>query len=325
MSAPVFKTMRDVCIHRIHQAMRRNKKIFFLSADFGSPALDALRKEHPRRFINVGIAEQNLINLATGLGLEGFIVYAYAIAPFLVMRPYEQIRINLSILAALRRLNVNLLGVGVGLSYDVSGFTHHCFEDSGIMRMLPHLEVISPSDTVLAQRFLDYTLSHDGPKYLRLDGKPLPVIYARQPVTLTDGFAELKKGRQVVLIATGYMTHKALKVSELLQKNGIPAGVIDMFLLKYFNEAKLVAALKKYQHVVTIEEGFIGKGGLDTLIVSLISRRHLDCSFQAFGFGDAYVDEIGSRQHLHALHRLDEQSIMKAVIREVKGRDGRAR
>jgi transketolase len=118
--------MRDVFIETLTLKMADDDKIFFLSADFGSPALDKLRELYPNRFINVGIAEQNLINVATGLALEGFKVYAYAIAPFVTMRCFEQIRVNLSVLPQVRPVTVNIVGVGAGFSYDMSGPTHHC-------------------------------------------------------------------------------------------------------------------------------------------------------------------------------------------------------
>ncbi len=117
--------MRDVLIEQIYQKMFDDERIFFLSADLGSPVLDKVREQFEDRFINVGIAEQNLINVSTGLAFEGFTVYAYAIAPFLTMRAYEQLRVNLSLSSELMELNVNLIGVGAGLSYDVSGPTHH--------------------------------------------------------------------------------------------------------------------------------------------------------------------------------------------------------
>ena len=157
--------------------MHDDNSIFFISADFGSPKLDILREKFKDRFINVGIAEQNLINISTGLALEGFTVYAYAIAPFLTMRAYEQIRVNLALHAQLKEININLIGVGAGLSYDVSGPTHHCLEDITIMRTLPNLIVFSPSDWILAQKFVDYSIKVKKPKYLRFDGKPLPQIY----------------------------------------------------------------------------------------------------------------------------------------------------
>ncbi|MHC4753620.1 MAG: transketolase family protein, partial [Planctomycetota bacterium] len=109
-----IRTMRDALIEQIYKRMHSDENIFFVSADMGAPLLDNLRADFNDRFVNVGIAEQNLINVSTGLALEGFTVYAYAIAPFLTMRAYEQIRTNLALNSHHRNINVNMLGVGAG-------------------------------------------------------------------------------------------------------------------------------------------------------------------------------------------------------------------
>lgn len=307
----ILLVMRDIFIETLYARMHKDKRIFFLSADFGSPKLDIIRKRFPDRFINVGIAEQNLINIATGLALEGFIVYAYAIAPFLVMRPYEQIRVNLSLQSQLRPLNVNLIGVGAGLSYDVSGPTHHCLEDISIMRTLPNITFFSPSDSVLVEKFVDYSIRINTPKYLRFDGKPLPQLYKEDiSLRIEDGYRELKKGKKVCLVTTGFTTHMAIRAADTLKKD---IGVIDVFLLKPFNSDSFSKILKKYESVVTIEEGFIHKGGLDSLIRSTIDNEAIKINFKAIGFQDSYVFDIGSRDYLHKLYGLDEVGIVKIV------------
>lgn len=308
------KIMRDVFIEQVYCRMRDDENIFFLCADFGSPQLDKLKNDFKGRFINVGIAEQNLINVSTGLALEGFTVYAYAIAPFLTMRAYEQIRINLSLQAQLREINVNLVGVGAGLSYDVSGPTHHCLEDITIMKALPNLEVFSPSDWVLAREFVDYSVRVKKPKYIRLDGKPLPQIYKSvKDFKIERGFSELKKGKGLCLVSTGVMTHKALQVADQLSKSGIDIGVIDVFLIKPLSEALFTQALEKYQAVLTLEEGFINSGGLDSLVLQLMSRQNKKIKYQNMGFSQHYVFEIGSREYLHKLNKLDNGNIIKNI------------
>ena len=149
-----IKAMRDVFLLSIYEKMAEDNTIFFVTADFGSPILDKIRADYPDRFINVGIAEQNLINVSVGLALEEFTVYTYAIAPFITMRCYEQIRVNISILSHLREMNINLIGVGAGVSYAMSGPTHHCLEDLSIMKTLPNMEVFSPSDYITAQAYV---------------------------------------------------------------------------------------------------------------------------------------------------------------------------
>src|SRR3989338_4356213 len=204
-----IKTMRDVYIEEIYKRMHYDDKIFFLCADFGAPKLDQLKNKFKKRFLNVGIAEQNLINISTGLALEGYTVYTYAIAPFLIMRAFEQNRNNLALLSQTKELNINLVGVGSGISYDVSGPSHHCLEDIALMRVLPNFIVASPSDWVAAKSLAEYSFRVKKPKYFRLDAKPLPQIY--DIITFEDlerGFYELKKGANTCLVSTGYMTHK---------------------------------------------------------------------------------------------------------------------
>ena len=313
------KVMRDVFIEQVYYRMRDDRNIFFLCADFGSPKLDKLKEDFKDRFINVGIAEQNLINVSTGLALEGFTVYAYAITSFLAMRAYEQTRINLSLHAQLREVNVNLVGVGAGLSYDVSGPTHHCLEDITIMRVLPNVEVFSPSDWVLAQGFIDYSIRVKKPKYIRLDGKPLPQIYnSIKDFKIERGFSELKKGKKLCLVSTGIMTHKAIQVAKKLSKDGIDVGVIDVFLIKPLSEALFMKALEKYQAVITLEEGFINNGGLDSLVLQLINRKSTGIKFKNMGFLQRYVFDIGSRDYLHKLNKLDEGSIIKNITSLLK-------
>ena len=120
--------MRDALLKNILEAMREDENVYFVTADFGSPVLDHIRADFPNRFVNVGVAEQNLINISSGLALEGYTVFSYAIAPFITMRCFEQLRVNLALLSEVRDINVNLIGVGAGYSYVVSGPTHQCYE-----------------------------------------------------------------------------------------------------------------------------------------------------------------------------------------------------
>ncbi|MDP2276795.1 MAG: transketolase C-terminal domain-containing protein [Nitrospirota bacterium] len=320
---PETKFLRDVIIEQIYYNMKKDRNILFLSADFGAPALDKLRKEIKDNFINVGIAEQNLINVSTGLALEGFTVYAYAIAPFLTMRAYEQIRNNLSLLSQIKGMdiNVNLIGVGAGLSYDVAGPTHHSIEDISIIRTLPNISIFSPSDWLLARKFLNYSITIKKPKYLRLDGKPLPRIYEDNDiknVELENGFYELLKGKKICLVATGYMTHKAVSAAKKLLQNDINIGVIDVFLMRPFNENLFFKLLSKYESVISLEEAFINKGGLDSLVSSILTKKNSSIRLERMGFKDTYTFDFGSREYLHMLNKIDEESIIKNIRKLLK-------
>jgi transketolase len=308
------KTMRDALIGNIYKEMQHNDRIFFLSADMGAPALDEVRREFGDRFINVGIAEQNLINVATGLALEGFVVYAYAIAGFLTMRAYEQIRTNLALFSQQKAVNVNLIGVGTGVSYDLSGPSHHCLEDISIIRTLPNIVLCSPADWVTAEKFVPFSINTKKPKYIRLDSKPLPQIYDENKVPDWEkGFCELVKGDDICIVSTGYMTHRALRIANELEGREKNVGVVDIFLLNPMNEELFFNVLSKYRRVVTIEEAFVGKGGLDSLISGILRRRKANIKLKSFGFGDKYIFKTGGRDFLSELSCFADRDIIKVI------------
>ncbi len=312
MSAPAVMTMRDAFIGTLCDRMVSDSSIFFLTADLGAPALDRMRSDFPDRFLNVGIAEQNLINVAAGLALEGFTVYAYGIASFITMRAYEQVRVNLAVSSQVRPINVTIIGLGGGVSYAVSGPTHHCIEDLAIMRLLPNMSVYCPSDWVVASKLVDHTRTTSGPKYIRFDGKSLPALYEDPAaIDIVKGFACLVDGKDTCLVSTGFMSHRALNAAR--EKPGL--GVIDVFSLKPCNEAALATALAPYRHVITMEEGLINNGGLDSLVSKVIRDNGLMCRMYPVGFNDRYVFELGSRDHLHAINGIDEQAVIALAER----------
>jgi len=307
------RTMRDALIERIYEQMQADPRVFFLSADMGAPVLDRLRHDFPRRFINVGIAEQNLINVATGLALEGHVVYALLIAPF-IMRAYEQARVNLAISGQMRALNVNILGVGCGVSYDLSGPTHHCVEDLILMRALPHFTVCSPSDWRTAADFAEYCRRVPSPKYVRLDGKPMPPIYNQPPaVDWNKGFCELAKGEKTCIVSTGVMTQVAREVLAAPSLAGRHVGLVDVFLLKPLDAESLFRTIQTYRQVVTLEEGFIGCGGLDDLVLGLLNRHGAGIALKALGFENRYIFESGSRDFLHGRSGFSLAEIIRLI------------
>lgn len=293
------RPMRDALLERIYQAMASDRDIFFVSADFGSPVLDRIRADYPQRFVNVGIAEQNLINISAGLALEGYTVFSYAIAPFITMRCFEQIRVSLALLSKLRPMNVNLIGVGAGYSYVVSGPTHQCYEDITLMRALPDFQVMSPADHVTAESLFDRCVNQLGPKYLRLDAQVLPVVYGDAAPDIANGFNVHRRGGKICCVATGYMLHTALAVADRLLETGVKVGVIDLFDLARFIGGNLRQQLLPYQAVVSMEEGFAGRGGLDALLYNFIAHNGIDAKLLNIGVEGGYRFDLGTRTELH--------------------------
>ncbi len=293
------RAMRDALLERIHGAMWQDERIFFVCADFGAPTLDKIRADFPGRFVNVGIAEQNLINVAAGLALEGFTVFAYAIAPFITMRCYEQCRTNLALLSTVRPMNVNLIGVGAGYSYVVSGPTHQCYEDITLMRALPNFRVLSPSDHVTAGQLFDVCVGATGPKYLRFDAQNLPVLHGGEAPRTENGFTVLKQGNGACIVATGYMVHTALNVAAQLEASGHASTVIDLFDLSHFDQAALLGMLGTHRAVISMEEGFGGRGGVDSMLRDLMSRQGAELPLLSVAVEPGYRFELGDRLTLH--------------------------
>lgn len=292
-----MSSMRDAYLTSLQDLMFKDNMTILLSADFGSPVIDSIRENFPDRFINVGIAEQNLINVATGLALEGYKVFAYAIAPFITMRCLEQIRVNLGLLSTIRKLNINLIGVGAGYSYVVSGPTHQCYEDISLVRTIPNIEIYSPCDSITTSLFPEHAAKNTFPKYFRLDAQVLTPVYSNEKPNLLSGYNILVSGKDICLISTGYMTQTALSICDMLEKNNIHATIIDIHSLTTFNEANLKKIIEPFDVIATLEEGFIGVAGVDAIISNLM--RNSSNKLLCFGVQRNYTFEIGSREHIH--------------------------
>jgi transketolase len=229
------------------------------------------------------------------------------------MRCYEQVRVSLALLSEVRPMNVNLIGVGAGYSYVVSGPTHQCYEDITLMRALPNFQVLSPADHVTASAFFDTCVNTIGPKYLRFDAQVLPVIYENALPNTSKGFHVHKRGEAICLVATGYMLHTALKAADELASEGLRVGVIDLFDLARFSAAEFEEVLKPYTGIVSLEEGFRGRGGLDSMLFEFISRRGINAKMLNIGVEGAYHFGLGTRTELHEEVGIGPQAVLNSV------------
>ncbi|WP_096028551.1 transketolase family protein [Campylobacter lanienae] len=293
-------TMRDAFFINLYEEMDKNENIYLVTADFGAPMLDKIRESFNKRAINVGIAEQNAINIAAGLALEGKCVYVYGIAPFISMRPFEQLRINLSALSSLRNINVNIISVGAGVSYSISGPTHHCLEDLSLIRTLPNFEIFSPSDSELVNRYFKHTIEIKRPKYLRFDAAALPTL-EYNAYDINDGFRVKKaKKSNIAIISTGYMSQKAYEISKEYD-----IELIDIYSINSNQNDKLIEYINRYEHIITLEEGFINCGGLDSYINFYIKNKNII----NLGFAKKYTFDIGDREFIHSLNHIGFKDI----------------
>lgn len=311
------KLMRDVVIEAICAAARRDKDILFISADLGAVALDDLRRDLPNQFIHAGIAEQHMVDLAAGLALSGKKVFCYAMAPFITARCYEQIKCVISSM----NLPVTLIAVGVGLGYDHATLTHFTPEDIACMRALNGIEVLTPSDEVMAAAIAESAISAPAFRYLRLDRQVFPRLYADDAARVLEaGFGTVRTGKDVAILACGALVHKALAAAETLAEQGIAAGVIDIVRVKPLNGKALATALKGYRSILTVEEQLL-EGGMGSAVMEAIvdATGKLDWPVKRLGMRDKFEVVNGDRDHLHGLYGIDTPDIVRAAQALAKG------
>ncbi|MAF47816.1 MAG: transketolase C-terminal domain-containing protein [Rhodospirillales bacterium] len=305
--------MRDAVIETIIEAAAKDRDILFISADLGAAALDGFRRDFPDQFIHAGIAEQNMVDLASGLALSGKKVFLYAMAPFITARCYEQVK---CVIASMN-LPVTLIAVGVGLGYDHATLTHFTPEDIACMRALNGIEVLTPSDAPSAAAIARACIDDPKFRYIRLERQPLASLYhGGFDTALEDGFGHLTAGSRVAIVACGYLTHKALAAADELRDAGIEAGVVDLVRAKPLDGNKLTDLFAGYDAVLTVEEqlleGGMGSAVAEALIDAADGRGGLP-PIKRLGLRDGFEVVNGSRDELHRLYGIGTPDIAAAA------------
>ncbi|MDP6175029.1 MAG: transketolase C-terminal domain-containing protein [Rhodospirillales bacterium] len=307
--------MRDAVIETITEAARKDRDIYFLSADLGAAALDIFREDLPDQFLHLGIAEQNMVDVTSGLAQSGKKVFLYAMAPFITARCYEQVKCVISSMG----LPVTILAVGVGLGYDHAALTHFTPEDIACMRALNGIRVLSPADAEAAVCMTRDILETPTFSYIRLERMPQPDLYGGAfDQVMGQGFGHLAQGSDLAIAACGYMTHKAMKAANLLKEQGINAGVIDLFRLKPLDGRALTAALDGYDALLTVEEQLL-EGGMGSALAEALIDAGAMPACKRLGLMDGFEVVNGDRDELHDFYKIDTPHIVEAGIRLVKG------
>lgn len=306
--------MRDTFSDILYNIAKKDKRVILVTSDTGAICHDEFRANLPNQYLNIGIAEQNMIGLAAGLALAGKLVYAYALVPFATMRCYEQIRVDLCCMG----LPVTVVGVGAGYDYSTLGPTHHGTEDIALMRALPGMTIFSPSDSIMVEAIARMSYELPGPKYIRLDRTGTPLIYQDRNEDFTRGIAVLRTGPDLCIIATGRMVYNALRVSDKLAKHGMSATVIDIYRIKPLAEELIFETIDKFGFIVTMEEHFL-TGGIGTIINELLIKKRKRCVVKNFGIPDKFCRQYdGKREYLQGLMGIDIESATSILMKMIK-------
>lgn len=289
------------------EAGRRNEQIVALCADLtGSTKMDIFAKEFPERFVQVGVAEQNLVTVASGMAAMGKIPFASSYAAFSPGRNWEQIRTTI----ALNDRPVKIVGSHAGISVGPDGATHQMLEDIAIMRSLPNMVVIAPADAVEAEKATLAIAEDSRPAYLRLAREATPVFTSeRTPFSLNRAYV-FTPGRDLTIIATGTMTYHALQAAEKLYKEGIDAEVVHVPVVKPLDAVTILQSVQKTSVVVTAEEAQIN-AGLGGAVAELLGEN-LPTPMRRVGVRDRF-GESGEPDELMKHFGLDANHIAKTA------------
>jgi transketolase len=300
--------MRDAFVEALTELTGEDPSVVLVTGDLGFGVLTDYAERFPDNFVNAGVAEQNMTALACGMALEGARAYTYSIANFPTLRCLEQLRNDVCYHGAA----VTVVAVGGGFSYGPLGMSHFATEDLAIMRAIPGMAVVAPSDPWMAYELARQLYRAGGPAYLRLD---------KGKAGLPPGPVELGKVRMVregedgVIFVTGGVLAEALAATDILAEEGISVAVVDVHTLKPFDESGVRRAAQGRPVVVTLEEhnvvGGLGSAVAEALLEGGVAPR----KFQRIGLADCFPEVVGDQDYLRRTHGLDRNAIV-AEFRE---------
>ena len=292
---------------------KQNENLMIVTSDVSTSAgLDRFRKSYPNKYIDVGIAEQNLIGVATGFASEGFDVITTTFAPFQTLRCCEQIKVNLSYM----KHKVVMVGLASGLVLGNLGYTHCSIEDIGVLRSLPNISIISPADPAETVKAVFEAVKYDHSVYIRLTGGAnAPQIYKSDYIFEIGKSIQLLDGEDVLIIACGSLVKTALDCAELLKNKNISCEVLNMHTIKPIDKIQIKKSIIKKKLIVTIEEHNI-IGGLGSAVSEVISEIENTPKKISFGIDDKY-SKGGSYSFLKNKFGLESKTITNKIIKEL--------
>ena len=306
--------MRTAFVNELKKIMKNDKNTFLLTGDLGFSVFEGIKDSFPKQYINMGVAEQNMIGVAAGMALTGQKVFVYSIIPFLVYRPFEQVRNDI----CYQKLQVRLVGVGAGFTYSDAGFTHHSIEDYGILRSLPNLTILSPADSLEVIELMKQTSGISGPSYMRLGRNGEPVLHNKHKDMKIGKALELAQGEDILFITTGSILSKAFETKELLELDGYTVSILDYHTIKPFDKESLLKHLAGKKLVVTIEEHLINTG-IFSIVSQIILVHDIHIKVIPFGIEEPFHEASGSKEFMLAQYGI-ESRLLYERIKKVLGR-----
>lgn len=300
--------MRLAFVDEVTKIAQNDPDVMLLTGDLGYAVFEDFQKKMPEQFLNVGVAEQNLISVAAGLALAGKKVFVYSISTFATLRPYEQIRIDV----CYQNLPIFIIGGGSSFSYSTFGCTHMPLEDLGAMRLLPNMAVMCPGDAHEVRALVRATYKRGGPAYIRIAKRGEPLVHESSDGILLGQAIAIREGVDAVIIVCGRQLPFACMASDRLKEVGINCGVISMPTIKPLDE-KVIRQAAKAKVILTVEEHFL-KGGLFAAVAEFLVINQIETHCIPVAVSDEFPKGVGSQEYFLERYGITVDNMVKLVL-----------
>lgn len=291
---------------------KADPRVILLTADMGFNLLERFRDELPTQYVNSGISEANTMSMAAGMALAGKKPFVYSITPFVTYRCLEQIRVDI----CYHNIGVKIVGVGSGLDYAQSGSTHQPTEDISIMRSMPNMQVVCPSDSLEAATLPAAICNLKSPVFVRLGRGKEPAIYSQPPkMQVGKGipiFSSKGSGKRIAILATGNIVYNAYLAAKQIASGDIPVDIFSVPWIKPLDERLVLEQAQSSNLLVTIEE-HSEIGGLRSAVCETLSKNGVCANFRYISLPDAFQKTVGDQEYLRKLNGLDAKSIASRI------------
>ena len=301
--------MRNSFINKLCEIAKKKKDIFLLCGDIGYSVLDTFKEKFPKRFLNVGVAEQNMTQVAAGLAKEGYNVFTYSIGNFPTLRCMEQIRYDV----CYHNLNVKIVAVGSGYAYGSLGVSHHTTEDISMIRSIPNIKICSPGDPIEAKAAAKFMSKLKGPGYIRLNKSGENIVHSKNHDIKDGKYIEVLKGSKIAILSTGSVLHQNLEEIRSMKQYW---GLYSFPIIGKYNQKLLIKLLSLYDMLITVEEHQLN-GGFGSSIIESFNEMYSKGIIKKFpkiktlGIPNKFISCSGNQDYLRKLAGITLKSIKK--------------
>lgn len=301
--------MRKAFVQTLLELAKADPRIMLLTSDLGFMVMEPFIQQFPKRFLNVGVAEQNMVGIATGLAEAGFIPYVYSITPFAVLRPYEFLRNG----PIYHQLMVRIVGSGSGFDYGHDGISHFNLDDIGVLRVQPGISVFAPADHEQAAAIFRQTWALPGPVYYRLGRDDKAVVPGLGGAFAVGEAQIIGDGRDLLIIGLGSIASEAVIAIEQLASKGISCTLMVVSSVVPPPLPTLAKALPLFRHVLTVEAHYLN-GGLGSLVSEIAAEGNYDCTITRCGVKTLPDGKTGSQGYLHGRFGLSSDALVTTAV-----------